>query len=83
MEKILYPPHGQSNLIIMRGFLAEEGEVALGRALFATWIPKVGQIICGGCTREGTFCEGVVLGRPLFVPWGPQEGQILWGGCPR
>ncbi len=29
---------------------------ALGRALFATWIPQVVQILRGGCPTEGTFC---------------------------
>ena len=47
-------------------------EVALGRALFATWIPQAVQILRGCCPREGTFCQGDALGRAL-----------LRVGCPR
>ena len=76
-----------SSRLVQHGFCVgvapgREG-VALGRALFATWVPQEGHILRGGCPRESTFCEGVALGRAFFATWVPQKGQILRGGCPR
>ncbi len=62
---------GHLKFVFLLGSTFCEG-VPLGMALLATWVPQEGQILRGGCPREGTCFDRVPLGRALFVTWVPQ-----------
>ncbi len=49
---------------------------AVGRALFVPWGPQEGQILRGGCPRQGTFLEDVAPGRALLCHWVLSRGRF-------